>query len=59
MQYVRAYRGEFVFHDYGSRRGRDTRNLDVTVDQGGRVSRPGAFTDGTITIQNYEPMTAA
>ena len=43
MQYVRAYRGELVFSDYGSDWRAVTRNLDVTVTKGGRVSRRGAL----------------
>ena len=43
MQYVRAHRGELVFNDYGSDWRAVAPNLEVTVDQGRRLSRPDAL----------------
>jgi hypothetical protein len=59
LQYVRAWRGEFVYRDFGSNWSVVTRNLDVNVakliDYRGRVR----FSNSTIKIQNYEPLTAS
>jgi len=59
LQYVRAWRGEFVYRDFGSNWSAITRNIDVTVakliDYRGRM----LFSNSTIKIQNYEPMTAS
>ncbi|MEZ5286269.1 MAG: hypothetical protein R2712_15960 [Vicinamibacterales bacterium] len=57
LQYVRAWRGEFVFRDHGAPWSTVARNLDVTVtklvDYRGHVS----FSDGTVQVQRFEPMT--
>ena len=58
MQYVRAYRGEFVFNDYGSDWRAIARNLDVTVTKAGEYRGRGTFSNGTVVIQKYEPMRA-
>jgi hypothetical protein len=58
MQYVRAYRGEFVFNDYGSDWRAVARNLDVTVTKAGEYQGRGTFSNGTVVIQKYEPMRA-
>jgi hypothetical protein len=58
LQYVRAYRGELVFNDYGSDWRAVARNLDVTVAKSGEYRGQAQFTNGTIVIQRYEPMTA-
>jgi hypothetical protein len=58
MQYVRAHRGELVFNDYGSDWRAVARNMDVTVSKGDQYHGQAQFTDGTIVIQKYEPMTA-
>ena len=58
LQYVRAYRGELVFNDYGSDWRAVARNMDVTVAKSGDYRGQAQFTDGTIAIQKYEPMTA-
>ncbi|HEX4914193.1 MAG TPA: translocation/assembly module TamB domain-containing protein [Vicinamibacterales bacterium] len=59
LQYVRAQRGELVFNDYGSDWRAIARNLDVTVGKTGDYRGQAQFTNGTIVIQKYEPMTAS
>ncbi|MDH4065107.1 MAG: hypothetical protein OEW19_11960, partial [Acidobacteriota bacterium] len=58
-QYVRASAGEFVFRDHGAPWSAVARNLDVTVsklvDYRGHVT----FSNGTVTVQDFVPMTAA
>jgi hypothetical protein len=58
MQFVHAYRGELVFNDYGSDWRADARNLDVTVAKAGDYRGRAAFSNATIVIQKYEPMSA-
>jgi len=58
MQYVRAYRGRLMFNDYGSDWFADAPNLDVTVTKAGEYRGQARFSDGTIKIQKYEPMSA-
>src|SRR5688572_7448986 len=58
LQFVRAYRGELVFNDYGSDWRVVAPNLDVTVAKDGEYRGQARFTDATIVIQKYEPMSA-
>lgn len=58
LKYVRAHRGEFVFRDFGSNWSAVTRNLDVTLTKVADYRGVLRFSDSTITIQNFEPMTA-
>ena len=58
MQYVRAHRGRLVFNDYGSDWFAVAPNLDVTVTKAGDYRGQARFSDGTIKIQKYEPMSA-
>ncbi len=58
LQYVRAHGGEVVFRDYGSDWSAIARNLDVTVSKLVDYRGQLQFSNGTITIQNYVPMTA-
>jgi hypothetical protein len=58
MQYVRAHRGELVFNDYGSDWRVVAPNMDVTVTKAGDYRGQAKFSDATIVIQKYEPMTA-
>ena len=58
-KYVRAWRGEFVYRDFGSNWSAITRNLDVNVAKATEYRGVLRFADSTITIQNYVPMTAA
>ncbi|MCC7123793.1 MAG: translocation/assembly module TamB domain-containing protein [Acidobacteria bacterium] len=58
LQYVHAYRGEVEFRDFGSNWSMIARNLDVSVakliEYRGRIS----FSDSTLRVQDYVPMTA-
>jgi hypothetical protein len=58
LKYVRAYRGEFVFRDFGSNWSAVTRNLDITIAKVTDYRGAIRFGDSTLTIQNYVPMTA-
>jgi hypothetical protein len=59
LQYVRAFRGEFTYVDHGTPWSVVTRNLDVIVGRPTSEYRGQAqFSDGTIEIQDYEPMRA-
>ncbi|HUQ85966.1 MAG TPA: hypothetical protein VM096_00315, partial [Vicinamibacterales bacterium] len=58
MQYVRAERGELVFNDFGSDWRAVAPNLEVTVTKSGDYHGQFRFSNGTIAIQKYEPMTA-
>ena len=56
LQYVRAYRGEFTYQDFGTPWSIVARNLDVTVSKPASDYRGSAkFTDGLVAIQNYVP----
>jgi len=58
LQYVRAQRGELVFNDYGSDWRAVAPNLEVTVTKAGDYRGRFRFSNGTIAIQKFEPMTA-
>jgi hypothetical protein len=58
LQYVRAHRGELVFNDYGSDWRAVAPNLEVIVAKGRDYRGKMRFSDGTITIQKYQPMKA-
>ncbi len=58
MQYVRAHRGELEFNDFGSDWRAVARNLEVTTTKEGEYRGQARFSNGTIVIQKYEPMTA-
>jgi hypothetical protein len=58
LQYVRAHRGELIFNDYGSDWRAIAPNLEVIVAKGSDYRGKMRFSDGTITIQKYEPMKA-
>ena len=59
LQYVRAHRGEFAYTDHGTPWSSISRNLDVVITRPTSEYRGQAsFTDGTIVIQDYEPMRA-
>ena len=58
-QFVRAYRGEFAYMDHGTPWSMIARNLDVAITRPTSEYRGQAsFADGTILIQDYEPMRA-
>jgi hypothetical protein len=59
LQYVRASRGEFTFEDHGAPWSTVARNLEVIVARPSSEYRGQArFSNGTIQIQNFEPMRA-
>jgi hypothetical protein len=58
LQYVRAHRGEFVLRDHGAPWGVVARNIDVTVSKLVEYRGTAKFTGGTVTIQQFEPMSA-
>jgi len=59
LQYVRAYRGEFTYQDFGSPWGIVTRNLDVAVTKLGADYRGTArFSNGLVAMQTYVPFRA-
>ncbi|MGE3274156.1 MAG: translocation/assembly module TamB domain-containing protein [Vicinamibacterales bacterium] len=58
LQYVHAYRGEFVFEDHGAPWGVTAPNLDVTVGKLGGYRGTASFSGGTIHIQDFVPMWA-
>jgi hypothetical protein len=56
LQYVHAYRGEFIFDDQGTPWKVITRNLDVTVAKPSEEYRGQAkFSDGLVAFQQYVP----
>ena len=58
LKYVRAHRGELVVNDYGSDWFAVAPNLDVTVAKSGDYRGTLKFTNGTVKIQKYLPMSA-
>ena len=56
---MRAHRGEVVYRDWGSDWSAVARNLDVTVSKLVDYRGQLRFSNSTITIQSYVPMTAA
>jgi hypothetical protein len=58
LQYVRAYRGEVVFRDFGSSWTAVARNLDLSVAKLVEYRGSLQFSNSTIAIQEYVPMTA-
>ncbi|MGE4068615.1 MAG: translocation/assembly module TamB domain-containing protein [Vicinamibacterales bacterium] len=58
LQYVHAYRGEFVLDDTGSDWGVVAPNLDVTAGKLGSYRGTASFSGGTVRIQHYQPMSA-
>ena len=59
LQYVRAHRGEFTYEDHGTPWSTIARNLDVVVARPADEYRGSAsFSNGTVAIQNYVPMSA-
>ena len=58
LKYVHTYRGEFVFRDYGSNWSTVARNLDITLMKAEEYRGVVRFSDSTVTIQNFKPMSA-
>jgi hypothetical protein len=59
VQYVRARRGEVVYRDHGTPWSTIARNIDVTVSKLVQYRGQIRFSDGTVAIQNYVPMSAS
>lgn len=55
LQYVHAYRGEFVFNDFGSDWRTVAPNLDIVVTHGAEYQGQARFSNGVVQIQKYEP----
>jgi hypothetical protein len=58
LQYIHAHRGELIYNDFGSDWRAVARNLDVTVSKGAEYGGTATFTNGTVAIQKYLPMSA-
>jgi hypothetical protein len=58
LQYVRTWRGEFVYRDHGSNWSAVARNLDITLAKATDYRGLIRFSDSTVTIQNFVPMSA-
>lgn len=56
---VRAHRGTLTYDDYGSDWSAVARNLDVTGTKLLDYQGTAAFSDGTVQIGSFEPMTAS
>lgn len=59
VQYVRARRGEVYYQDHGTPWSTVARNIDVTVAKLVEYRGQIRFSDGTIAIQDYVPMSAS
>jgi hypothetical protein len=62
VQWVRAHRGEFVYTDHAMPWSVVTRRLDVTVkrdEAGNRYVGESSFSNGRVTMQQYEPFGVA
>jgi hypothetical protein len=58
LQYLKASRGRLLVRDFGSSWGMDAPNLDVEIMKGDEYRGTMRWTDGTMLIQQYEPMWA-
>jgi hypothetical protein len=59
MKWIRAHDGEFVYEDHGAPWSTIARNLEVILSKPNLEYRGQLrFTDGTVAIQQYEPMRA-
>ncbi|MBY0493652.1 MAG: translocation/assembly module TamB domain-containing protein [Cyanobacteria bacterium] len=58
MQFVHASRGLLKFNDYGSDWFAVAPNLDVTVTRAAEYRGQLRYSNGSILVQKYEPMTA-
>ena len=56
LQYLRATRGRLLVRDFGSSWGIDAPNLEVEMAKGDEYRGTMRFADGTLLIQQYEPM---
>ena len=58
VQYLRAHDGEFIFEDHGAPWSVVARNIDLTITKGVAYGGQVSFSDGTVRIADFEPMTA-
>ncbi|MDP1569852.1 MAG: translocation/assembly module TamB domain-containing protein [Vicinamibacterales bacterium] len=59
LQFIHAHRGEFVYLDHGSDWSSIAPNLEITVTKLADYRGQIRYSGGTLTIQDYLPMTAA
>ena len=59
LSYARAYRGTVTYEDHGSPWSIVTRNLDVTVTKILDYRGHATFSDSTVQVKSFEPMTAS
>jgi hypothetical protein len=58
LQYLKASRGRLLVRDFGSSWGMDAPNLEVEMAKGDEYRGTMRWTDGTILLQQYEPIWA-
>ena len=56
VAYVLAQRGQFTFEDHDVPWSTVARNIEVVVSKSRGYGGTARFTDGTVTIQHYQPM---
>ena len=59
LSYIRAQRGTVIFDDYGSNWSAVTPNFDITVTKLADYRGQVTFSNGTVQIGTYEPITAS
>ena len=59
IQHLRAHDGEFVYRDHGAPWNVTARNIDLTLAKGEGYGGSVSFTNGTVEIASFEPMSAA
>ena len=59
LQYVRAHRGELTYEDHAAPWSAVARNIDVTVTKIHGYRGHARFSDGSVRIGSFEPMSAA
>ncbi len=58
VKWVHAYRGEFAYEDHQTPWSVDARHIDITIGNLPQYHGTATFTDGTVKIQDFEPMWA-
>ena len=59
VQQLLAHDGEFVYRDHNTPWNVTARNINLTLAKGEGYAGDVSFTDGTVEIASFEPMTAA
>ncbi|MBI3263517.1 MAG: translocation/assembly module TamB [Acidobacteria bacterium] len=59
VRWVNAYRGQFTFDDHGAPWRTVARNLEVKISHLADYRGQATFSNGTVQIRNFEPMSAA